>query len=87
MTADLISNECVTIFEHAAVFKDEEFNDEEVDGGIQEVCVDCEEDYLVSMAYIADCYTYNRVIDLETFNVGRERNKMVDLLLALLKFK
>ena len=33
-TADLISNECVTIFEHAAGYKDEEFNDEDVDGGI-----------------------------------------------------
>lgn len=42
---------------------------------------------MIAMAYIADCFTFNRSIDLETFNVNRERNKMVDLLLALLKFK
>ena len=42
---------------------------------------------MIAMAYIADCFTFNRNIDLETFNVNRERNKMIDLLLALLKFK
>ena len=51
------------------------------------MCVQCEEDYMIAMAYIADCFTFNRAIDLETFNVTRERNKMIDLLLALLRFK
>ena len=39
------------------------------------------------MVYIADCYTFKRNVDLECFNLDRERNKMVDTLLALLDFK
>ena len=83
----MISDEVVNIFENAAKFNNNEFQEDDVDGGIQSVCVSCEEDYMIAMAYIADCFTFNRNIDLETFNVNRERNKMIDLLLALLKFK
>ena len=83
----MISDEVVNIFENAARYKNEQFEEEDVDGGIQSVCVQCEEDYMIAMAYIADCFTFNRAIDLETFNVTRERNKMIDLLLALLRFK
>lgn len=42
---------------------------------------------MVGMAYIADCQTYKRDVDLENFDIERERNKMVDLYLSLLKFK
>jgi hypothetical protein len=52
-----------------------------VDGGLKQVCCNCEEDYLVAMAYIAEQFTFKRTIDLERFNVDRERSKMVDLLL------
>lgn len=36
------------------------------------------------MVYIAECYTFNQTIDLETLNIERERNKIIDLLLSLL---
>ena len=85
--AEAISDEVVNIFENASKFTNADFHEDDVDGGIQSVCVSCEEDYMISMAYIADCFTFNRNIDLETFNVNRERNKMVDLLLFLLKFE
>lgn len=39
------------------------------------------------MIYIAECFTFNRAVDLETFNVERERNKIVDVLLTLLNFE
>ena len=83
----MISDEVVNIFENAARCNGDDFQEDDVDGGIQSVCVACEEDYMIAMAYIADCCTFSRNIDLETFNVNRERNKMIDLFLALLKFK
>jgi len=39
------------------------------------------------MMYIAECFTFNRAVDLETFNIERERNKVVDVLLTLLRFE
>ena len=67
--------------------KAKKFDETQVDGGVQPVCVNCEEDYLVTMAFIAEQYTFKRAIDLETLNIERERNQMVDLLLQLLNFK
>ena len=75
------------IFTNCAKFQDEEFDIEMVDGGTCEVCVSCEEDYMVAMGYVAYCHTYKRVVNLENFDIERERNKMVDLYLSLLKFK
>ena len=86
MTADIISEEVMKIFATCAKHFNEEFDVENVDGGTSEIFVTCEEDYMVGMAYIADCHTYKREVELENFNVERERNKMVDLYLSLLKF-
>ena len=85
--ADIISEEVMKIFTNCAKYFGEEFDIENVDGGTSEIFVTCEEDYMVGMAYVADCATYKRNIDLEKFDVDRERNKMVDLYLQLLKFK
>jgi hypothetical protein len=57
-----------------------------VDGGLNSVCVTCDEDFMIAIVYIADCLTFKRNIDLECFNVAREREKMVDTLLSLLEF-
>jgi len=83
----MISEEVMKIFTNCAKFFGEEFDIEMVDGGTSEICVDCEEDYMVGMAYIADCHTYKREVNLEKFDLARERNKMIDLYLSLLKFK
>ena len=86
-TADMISEEVMKIFENCAKYMGENFDIENVDGGTCEVCVSCEEDYMIAMAYIAECHTYNRAVNLELFNIDRERNKMLDLFLALLNFE
>ena len=75
------------IFATCARYYKEEFDVENVDGGTSEIFVSCDEDYMIAMAYIADCHTYKRDVDLEKFDVERERKKMVDLYLSLLKFK
>ena len=80
----MISEECMKIFAHCANFYGEEFDIEMVDGGTCEIPVSCEEDYMVAMAYIADCHTYKREVSLEKFDVDKERAKMVDLYLSLL---
>jgi hypothetical protein len=49
------------------------------------VSVNCEEDYLIAMAYIAEQYTFKRQLDLDKLNIERERNKMVDVLLRFLE--
>ena len=77
----------MTIFANCAKYNGEEFDMENVDGGTSEIFVTCEEDYMVGMAYVADCMTYKRLVDLEKFDCDRERKKMVDLYLQLLKFK
>ena len=85
----VISEEILNLLENAAHLstrKGVRFNEDDVDGGVESVCVECEEDYLIAMLYIAECYTFNRGIDLETFNLERERNKVVDVLLSLLRF-
>ena len=76
----------VGIFSAVAQATNQKFDESMVDGGINSVCVTCDEDYLIAMVYIADCLTFKRNVDLECFNVGREREKMLDTLLAVLDF-
>ena len=83
----MISEEVMKIFSNVAKYFGDELNMDNVDGGTAEIFVTCEEDYMVGMAYVADCHTYKWGVDLEKFDVERERNKMVDLYLSLLKFK
>ena len=83
----MISEEVMRIFTNCAKFFGEEFDIEMVDGGTCEVCVTSDEDYMVAMAYVADCHTYKREVNLEKFDVQRERNKMVDAYLSLLNFQ
>ena len=85
-----ISEEILNLLENAASITTKDgivFNEDNVDGGVESVSVECEEDYLIAMMYIAECFTFNRTVDLETFNLERERNKIVDVLLTLLRFE
>ena len=85
--ADMISEEVLKIFTCCASYFGEQFNADMVDGGTHEVCVRCDEDYMVAMAYVADCHTYKREVNLENTDWERERSKMVDLFMRLLNFQ
>ena len=74
------------IFTNCAKFYGEDLDVDQVDGGSFEICVDCEEDYMVVMAYVASCHPFNRVLNLATFDCDRVRNNLVDLFLRLLMF-
>ena len=56
------------------------FDENEVDGGIAEIAVACDEDFFVAMAYVAYCITFRREVKLDDFDVSRERDKMVDFI-------
>ena len=86
-TADMISEEVMKIFTNCAKFYGEDFDTDNVDGGTSEIAVDCDEDYMIGMAYVADCHTFVREVNLEKFDLERERNKMIDLYLQVLKFE
>ena len=83
----MISDEVIMLFTNYASYFGKEFDINDVDGGTSEVPVATDEDYMVAMAYIADCHTYKREVNLEKWDVDRERNKMVDLYLSLTKFQ
>ena len=84
ISADLLSEEIIKIFTNRALHFGEQFDIDMVDGGTSEVCVVCDEDYMVAMAYVADCHTFQREVNLEKFDIVKERNKMVDLYMRLL---
>ena len=83
----MISEEVMKIFTNIALYFGEEFDIEMIDGGTSEIAVTCEEDYMVAMAYVADCHTFAREVNLETFSIDHERNKMVDIFLNMLSLK
>ena len=86
----MISEEILNLLENASKFSSKKginFDVNAIDGGVESVGVTCEEDYLIAMCYIAECFTFKRSVDLESFKIERERNKIVDLLLNLLKIQ
>lgn len=58
-----------------------------VDGGVEGICVEKEEDMVVAVCYIAECITFNRPIEMDIFNATEERAKILDTFLTLLRFK
>jgi hypothetical protein len=45
------------------------FDEDDVDGGVEGVCVNNDRDMIVAVCHIAECITFGRPIDLEIFNV------------------
>ena len=66
---------------------DREFNEEMVDGGVEGICVEKEEDMVVAVCYIAECVTFGRPIEMDIFNANEERQKILDTFVTLLRFK
>jgi len=60
------------------------FSEDQIDGGVEGVCVGRDEDMLVAMCHVAECLTFNRRIDFEVFNVAQERLRIVDAFISLL---
>lgn len=82
-----ISDTVLHMMDLASKIQDIEFSEDMVDGGVEGVCVENEEDMLVLVCHVAECVTFNRPIDLEIFNLDLEREKILDTFLTLLNFK
>lgn len=87
ITSEILSEEVITLFANIAKLQGRPFDEGDINGGSDELEITCDEDYLVGIAYVADCHTFARETDLDNFDVDRERAKMVDLFLSLMKFK
>ena len=66
---------------------DLDFNEDQIDGGVEGVCVSREEDMLVSMCYTAECLAFGKAVDMEIFTVHEERGRVLDSLFNLLDFE
>ena len=47
-----------------------EFSEDQIDGGVEGVCVSRDEDMLVAMCYVAECVTFGRPVEMDIFNVN-----------------
>lgn len=64
-----ISDTVLHMMDLAAKMHDVEFNDDQIDGGVEGICVEKEEDMIIAVCYIAECITFNRPVELDIFNV------------------
>ena len=82
-----ISDTVLHMMELASQIHDLAFSEEQIDGGVEGVCVSGDEDMLVAQCYIAECLTFNKVIDMETFNPNRERQRIVEAIMGLIRIE
>jgi hypothetical protein len=81
-----ISDTILHMMERASHLCNQHFSEENIDGGVETVNVQTDEDMIVAICYISECLTFNRQIDLQKFNPKFWRLKILDTLLALLEF-
>lgn len=63
-----ISDTVLHMMDLASRIQDREFNEEMVDGGVEGICVQEEEDMVIAVCHIAECITFSRPIELDIFN-------------------
>jgi len=64
-----------------------ELNEELIDADIENIQgVTDDEDMVVTMCYIAECFTFGREPNLENIDLEYQRKHVVDVFLSLLSF-
>ena len=72
----------------ASRLQDIELNEELIDADIENVMgVEEDEDMIVTICYIAECFTFGREPDLENINLEYQRKHLVDTFLSILNFQ
>lgn len=71
----------------AAKMTNKDFDEEDIDGGVEGICVSNDEDMIVAICYVAECITFNRQPEMDQFNVNEQRQRILDAFIQLLKFK
>lgn len=83
-----ISNCVLHVMDVASKLQDIELNEELIDADIENVMgVEEDEDMIVTICYIAECFTFGREPDLENINIDYQRKHLVDTFLTLLNFQ
>ncbi len=75
------------VFNLASQMRGLTFSEDQIDGGVEGICVSNEEDMLVAMCYVAECLTFGRPIEMEFFNVKRQRARITEAIINLLDIK
>lgn len=68
-----ISDSVLHMMNIAADMHGHPFSEDDIDGAVEGVCADNDEDMLVATCYIAECLTFEKQIDLEQLNLQKER--------------
>lgn len=63
-----ISDIVLQVFDLASQMRGLTFSEDQIDGGVEGICVSTEQDMLVAMCHIAECLTFGRPIEMEFFN-------------------
>ena len=72
----------------ASKMQDIELNEELIDADVENIQgIERDEDMVVTMCYIAECFTFGREPDLDNIDVAHQRKHMVHVFLSLLNFK
>lgn len=65
-----------------------ELNEELIDADIENMQgVQDDEEMVVAMCYIAECFTFGREPDLENLDIAYQRQHVIDVFLSLLNFQ
>ena len=82
-----ISNCIVHVMDVASRLQNIELNEDLIDADIANVQgVTTDEDMIVTICYIAQCFTFGKEPDLENLNIQFQRKLIVDIFLSLLSF-
>ena len=68
----------------AAKVQNFQFDEERIDGGMEQIMCDNDQDMIVAMCYIAECLTFGREIELDSLDIENERAKILDTLLSFI---
>jgi hypothetical protein len=83
-----ISNCVLHVMDVASKLQNIELNEELIDADIENIQgVDLDEEMVVTICYIAECFTFGREPDLDNINIEYQRKHIVDVFLSLLNFK
>lgn len=83
-----ISDTVLHMMDLASKIAGVEFSEDQIEGGVESIAVDTDEDMLVAMCYVARCTTFAEVPTFdEAFNITKERAHILDTLFALLEFQ
>lgn len=83
-----ISNCVLHVMDVASKLQSMELNEELIDAEIENIQgVASDEDMVVTVCYIAECFTFGKEPDLENLDIPLQRQKILDTFLSLVNFK